>query len=127
MRRRSLPAAALLLLAVAASFTSGIAQSSTAESSESAEFSTSGIAQSSSAAAAAAERLAGENQHAWVQKLCALMAIPSVSSDPARRKDVVEAADRTAGLMTEVGPTHHHLIQRIEPSQPQDSSAVADR
>jgi hypothetical protein len=84
MRRRSLPAAALLLLAAAASFTSGVAQSS-------------------SAAADAAERLAGENQLAWVQKLCALMAIPSVSSDPARRKDVVEAADRTAGLMTEVG------------------------
>ena len=36
-------------------------------------------------------------------KLCALLSIPSVSSDPARRKDVMEAATRTAGLMSEVG------------------------
>lgn len=53
--------------------------------------------------AAAAERLATEHQPAWLQKLCALLSIPSVSSDPARRKDVMEAATRTAGLMSEAG------------------------
>jgi acetylornithine deacetylase/succinyl-diaminopimelate desuccinylase-like protein len=52
---------------------------------------------------AAAERRAADEQPAWLQKLCMLLSVPSVSSDPARRKDVMEAATRTAGLMTEAG------------------------
>lgn len=84
MRRLRLVHAAaialLLLLPIAAS-----AQSFTAET------------------AAAAERHALDRQSEWLQKLCTLLSIPSVSSDPSRRKDVMEAATRTAGLMSEAG------------------------
>ena len=55
------------------------------------------------AAVAHADRRADDERPSWLAHLCMLMSVPSVSSDPARRADVLEAATMTERLMTEAG------------------------